>query len=182
VASSGIQLQRGRCTVSRTRLASVTAASFVVGVMVGAGSLWLIQNNSPQLLAVAEENSQPSAPSAQTREAPNAITYDPDMVTIEYQVLTDGMSVTHLSYVDIVDGSPVMMESLGSPPPFTHVIQLPKDEDFDLRQLSVTGMGAATSTTTSCLLRVDGEVVARQSADGTYGLVNCSVSEGRDDT
>jgi hypothetical protein len=92
------------------------------------------------------------------------------------------MSVTHLSYVDVVDGAPVMMESLGSPPPFTHVIQLPKAEDFDLRELSVTGMGAATSTTTTCTLRVDGELVARQSADGVYGLVNCAVSDGNDNT
>ena len=104
------------------------------------------------------------------------------MITIEYAVTTDGMSVTHLSYVDVVDGAPIMMESLGSPPPFAHMIQLPKTEGFDLTKLSVTGMGAATSTTTTCLLKVDGEVVARQSADGTYGLVNCSVSDGNDDT
>jgi hypothetical protein len=104
------------------------------------------------------------------------------MITIEYAVTTDGMSVTHLSYVDIVDGAPVMMESLGSPPPFSHLIQLPKQEGFDLRKLSVTAMGAATSTTTMCTLKVDGEVVARQRADGTYGLVNCAVNDGGNDT
>ena len=43
---------------------------------------------------------------------------DPETVEIEYEVVTDGMSVTHLSYVDIVS-------------------------------LSVTGMGAATSTNTN---------------------------------
>jgi hypothetical protein len=82
--------------------------------------------------------------------------------------------------VDVVDGDPVMVESLGSPPPFAHVIQLPKGEDFDLRSLSVTGMGAATSTTTTCTLRIDGKVIARQNATGTYALVNCEVPKGED--
>jgi len=100
------------------------------------------------------------------------------MTTIEYELTTDGMSVTHLSYVNIVDGEPVMQESLGSPPPFKHVIQFPHDKNFDLTQLSVTGMGAATSTITTCTLRVDGEVVARQTTDGVYGLVNCGIPDG----
>ncbi|MCF8525999.1 MAG: hypothetical protein K9G24_00605 [Candidatus Nanopelagicales bacterium] len=104
------------------------------------------------------------------------------MITVEYAVTTDGMSVTHLSYVDVVDGAPVMTESLGSPPPFAHVIQLPKDEEFDLGELSVTAMGAAASTTTTCTLRVDGEVVARQRADGVYGLVNCAGPNVADNT
>ena len=107
----------------------------------------------------------------------DVVTYDPDLTTIEYEIVTDGMSVTHLSWVDVVDGSPVMVEKLGTPPPFRHVIQLPKDEAFDLTDLSVTGMGAATSTTTTCTLRVDGAVVARQSAEGTYGVVSCAVPE-----
>jgi hypothetical protein len=163
-------------------VAAVATASFVVGAIVGGGSLWFVQKNAPQPLAVSEENSPPRVQAAKAEETPTTITYDPDMVTIEYQVLTDGMSVTHLSYVDLVDGTPFMLESLGSPPPFAHVIQLPKSETFDLSKFSVTGMGAATSTTTTCMLKIDGEVVARQSATGTYGLVNCSVPEGSEDT
>lgn len=71
-----------------------------------------------------------------------------------------------------------MKESLGSPPPFAHVLQVPKGDDFDLAKLSVTAMGAATSTTTTCTLKVDGKVVARQTANGTNGLVNCAISDG----
>ena len=164
------------------RVVAVATASFVVGAIVGGGSLWFIQQNAPQSVAIGEENSQVSSPAAKAKETPTTITYNPDMVTIEYHVVTDGMSVTHLSYVDLVDGAPNMMESLGSPPPFAHVIQLPKSETFDLSEFSVTGMGAATSTTTTCMLKIDGEVVARQSATGTYGLVNCSVPEGSDNT
>lgn len=164
------------------RVAGVATASFVVGAIAGGGSLWFVQQNAPQAQVVSAERSEPSFPATKAKETPKAITYDPDMVTIEYQVVTDGMSVTHLSYVDVVDGAPFMMESLGSPPPFAYVIQLPKSETFDLSKFSVTGMGAATSTTTTCMLKVDGEVVARQSATGTYGLVNCSVPEVGDET
>lgn len=164
----------------RAHLAVAGIAIFAVGAIVGAGSLLLVQENAPQPLAVGEENSQASSAAVKAKEIPTTITYDPDMVTIEYQVVTDGMSVTHLSYVDLVGGAPVMMESLGSPPPFAHVIQLPKDEGFDLEKLSVTAMGAATSTTTMCTLKVDGEVVARQRTDGVYGLVTCAVSDGAD--
>jgi hypothetical protein len=164
--------------VPSARVVGVVAASFVVGALVGAGSLWLVQERGSWTLEAASQESAPV--NAQTFVPPDVISYDPDMVTIEYQVVTDGMSVTHLSYVDVVDGDPVMVESLGSPPPFAHVIQLPKGEDFDLRSLSVTGMGAATSTTTTCTLRIDGKVIARQNATGTYGLVNCEVPKGED--
>jgi hypothetical protein len=154
-------------------------ASFVVGAIFGAGSLWLVGDTTEPMVSVAQ-SPHSSAPVTKPSETPTLTTYDPNLVTIEYAVTTDGMSVTHLSYVDIVDGAPVMMENLGSPPPFAHVIQLPKNEGFDLEKLSVTAMGAATSTTTMCTLKVDGEVVARQSADGVYGLVNCAVSDGAD--
>ena len=160
----------------RARIAVAIAASFVIGAGVGAGSLWLIQENDSESREVTSNDPRPAVPAANTPDTSAAITYDPDRVTIEYAVVTDGMSVTHLSFVDVVNGDPVMVESLGSPPPFGHVIQLPKSEGFDLSKLSVTGMGAATSTMTTCLLKVDGEVVARQSADGTYGLVNCAAS------
>lgn len=160
----------------RARITVAIAASFVIGAGVGAGSLWLITENVPDSQVITSQDSQSWDSVQKTPDTSAAITYDPNMVTIEYQVVTDGMSVTHLSYVDVVDGAPVMMESLGSPPPFAHVIRLPKGEGFDLGKLSVTGMGAATSTMTTCLLKVDGEVVARQSADGTYGLVNCAAS------
>ena len=164
------------------RVAGVATASFAIGAFVGAGSLWLVQENTPDPVVAATNGSQSADSATQPRTSEGVSAYDPNMITVEYAVTTDGMSVTHLSYVDVVDGAPVMTESLGSPPPFAHVIQLPKDEEFELGELSVTAMGAATSTTTTCTLRVDGEVVARQRAAGVYGLVNCSVPEVGDET
>lgn len=162
------------------RLLGVTFASFAVGALVGAGSLWLIQEASPSKGRAPTAASQ--APTdAEKATAPNTIEYRSDMTTIEYELTTDGMSVTHLSYVNVTDGEPEMIESLGSPPPFKHVIQFPNDEDFDLTRLSVTGMGAATSTTTTCTLRIDGRVVARQTTDGIYGLVSCDVPDDAPD-
>lgn len=166
--------------VPSARVFGAVAASFVVGALAGAGSLWLVHDR--EQTASPATSQEPAPANTPAFVPPQAITYDPDKVTIEYQIVTDGMSVTHLSYVDVVDGAPVMVESLGTPPPFAHVIQLPKSEDFDLRALSVTGMGAATSTTTTCTLRIDGKAIARQTATGTYGLVNCEVptAEGPD--
>lgn len=160
------------------RVFGAVVLGFAIGVMVGAGSLWLVMSNGSSSETTAAAVPSPSNAVLATPRSSKPFTYDPSLLTIEYQVITDGMSVTHLSYVDVVDGAPVMKESLGSPPPFAHVIQMPKSDDFDLAKLSVTAMGAATSTTTTCTLKVDGKVVARQTADGTYGLVNCAISDG----
>lgn len=161
-----------------TRLLLVVVASFAGGVLLGVGSLWFVQGGSSLISRPAPAISQPAGTEQTARTAPTPVEYRSDMTTIEYELTTDGMSVTHLSYVNIVDGEPVMEESLGSPPPFRHVIQFPDDEGFDLAKLSVTGMGAATSTITTCTLRIDGEVVARQTTDGVYGLVNCEIPDG----
>lgn len=100
---------------------------------------------------------------------------DPDATVVTYEIATDGLSVTHLSYVDLVDGVPTMVEALGVPPPFQHRIVLPPGDDIDLSDLSVTGMGGATSRQTTCRITVDGRTVASSSADSSYGLVTCAV-------
>ncbi len=152
----------------------LVAGAFVAGGLLGAGTVLVMSDDdAPVVTPPSQAPGWNQAPSADA----DAVPYDPSVATIEYEIVTDGMSVTHPSWVDVVDGVPTMMEKLGTPPPFRHVIQLPKDEAFDLKNLSVTGMGAATSTTTTCTLRVDGKVVARQSADGTYGVVSCAVPE-----
>jgi len=156
----------------------VVVASFAGGVLVGAGSIWIVQEGDSLTSQQAPAPSKPMGTEQTPRTLATAVEYPLDMTTIEYELTTDGMSVTHLSYVNVVEGEPVMEESLGSPPPFRHVIQFPDDEDFDLAKLSVTGMGAATSTITTCTLRIDGEVVARQTTDGVYGLVNCEIPDG----
>lgn len=152
----------------------VVAAAFAGGVLVGAGGVLVMSDDDAPVAASPSQE-----PSSETSDSdiPEVISYNPSLTTIEYEIVTDGMSVTHLSWVDVIDGVPEMQEKLGTPPPFQHVIQLPKNESFDLSDLSVTGMGAATSTTTTCTLRIDGSVVSRQTADGTYGVVSCSVPE-----
>lgn len=150
----------------------LVAAAFAGGILVGAGGVLLVPDDSAPVAAPSSQ--APAAPQPAV-DPPEVVSYDPSLTTVEYEIATDGMSVTHLSWVDVIDGTPEMQEKLGAPPPFEHVIQLPKDAPFDLTELSVTGMGAATSTTTTCTLRIDGAVVARQTADGTYGVVSCTV-------
>lgn len=162
-------------TMTPTRVTQIAITAFVLGVVVGGGAVWLLPTGSPPEplgTTAFAENQEGSA----AGDPPTEFTYDPQMVTIEYEVVTDGMSVTHLSYVDVVDGVPAMVESLGTPPPFRHTFQLPQQTGIDVSDLSVTGMGAATSSTTTCTLKVNGQIVARQTADGTYGLVNCQGS------
>lgn len=149
-------------------------AVFAGGVIVGAGAVLVMTDDDAPMVALPSSAPAPAQPPT----AADVVSYDPSMITVEYEIVTDGMSVTHLSWVDVVDGATEMMEKLGTPPPFRHVIQLPRDEPFDLTDLSVTGMGAATSTTTTCTMRVDGRVVARQTADGTYGVVSCALPAG----
>lgn len=96
---------------------------------------------------------------------------------ITYQVVTDGLSVTHLSYVDFENGATVMRESLGVPPPFEYVVTIPRGESVNLKDFSVTGMGGASSANVRCSISIDGSVVSRQSATGAYGLVNCMGSK-----
>jgi len=109
-----------------------------------------------------------------TVTSPPATVTDPDATIISYEITTDGMSVTHLSYVDLVDGEPQMVEKLGTPPPFRHAIRIPEADPWNLTDFSVTGLGGSTSTTTTCTLTVDGEIVATQTALGSYGVVSCA--------
>lgn len=162
---------------SRTRWSApqLLVAVFSVGVLVGAAGVLVMTNDDAPVVALPSSVPVPTQPATVVADV---VSYDPSMITVEYEIVTDGMSVTHLSWVDVVDGATEMVEKLGTPPPFRHVIQLPKGEPFDLTDLSVTGMGAATSTTTTCTMRVDGKVVARQTAEGTYGVVSCALPEG----
>lgn len=131
-------------------------------------------------LALGVARLAPAEPTATDDAAPEAAspapaTTSPGATVIAYEIATDGMSVTHLSYVDLVDGRPTMLEELGVPPPFRHVVTVPSGSGVDLTDLSVTGMGGASARRTTCAITVDGQTVARSSADGAYGLVTCVV-------
>jgi hypothetical protein len=160
LALSGILLRR------RGRLWSGGALILAVGTVALA---------SAQLSA-----SEPAAPVLESARVgsglePSVELADPDSTVVTYEIATDGLSVTHLSYVDIVDEVPTMREALGVPPPFEHRIAVPPGGGIDLSDLSVTGMGGATSQRTTCRITVAGRTVATSSADGAYGLVTCAV-------
>ncbi len=129
------------------------------------------------LLEPVQFTSDPTTGDAGRTESAVVSESDSDSTTITYKVVTDGLSVTHLSYVDFLDGGTVMQESLGVPPPFTHVVSVPKGESIDLSDFSVTGMGGSSSFSVSCSLAVNGRVVSRDRASGAYGLVNCMAPE-----
>lgn len=104
-----------------------------------------------------------------------AASIPPGSTIVTYHIATDGLSVTHLSYVDLVEGVPTMTEALGVPPPFEHRVVVPPGSDLDLSDLSVTGMGGSSSRRTTCRITVDGRMVSTSSADSAYGLVTCAV-------
>lgn len=100
--------------MARPQVARAAIPAFVVGLVVGGCAVWLLATTG--LLERPNVATQTAEPTV-AAEPPTDSSYDPETVEIEYEVVTDGMSVTHLPYVYLVS-------------------------------LSVTEMGAATSTTT----------------------------------
>ena len=98
-----------------------------------------------------------------------------DGTRVEYELTTDGMSVTSLSYAVWKDGAATMVNDDGAPAPFRQVVDVPKGTD--LADFSVTGVGGSTSRQVTCTIRVDGEVVDTQSASGAYPIVSCVAAE-----
>ena len=151
-----------------------------LGVSAIAGALAaapVVSWSSPDSEAVASAGDQRSSVARNEDGPPDAQLAATDATTIVYRVVTDGLSVTHLSYVDFENGTTVMRESLGVPPPFEYVVTIPREELVNLDDFSVTGMGGASSANVRCSISVDGRVVSRQSATGAYGLVNCMGSK-----
>ena len=110
----------------------------------------------------------PAVPSIDPAAEPLTI---PDGTRIEYELTTDGMSVTSLSYVVWKDDAPTMVNDDGAPAPFRQVVDVPKG--IDLADFSVTGVGGSTSHDATCTVRVNGEVVDTQTASGAYPIVTC---------
>lgn len=148
--------------------------SAIAGGLAVAG---VVSWSSPDSVAVASAGNQRSNVALNEDGLLEAHMAASGATTIVYRVVTDGLSVTHLSYVDFENGGTVMRESLGVPPPFEFVVTLPQGASVDLDNFSVTGMGGASSTNVRCSISIDGRVVSRQSATGAYGLVNCMGSE-----
>ena len=71
------------------RVFGAVAASFVVGALAGAGSLWLVHDR--EQTASYASSQEPAPANTPAFVPPQAITYDPDKVTIEYQIVTDGI-------------------------------------------------------------------------------------------
>lgn len=160
LAIAGILLRR------RGRPWAAGALAVAVGAIVLASTQLGTSEPAGPALPTAHSGSGNAAPSQPV---------DPDATVVAYEIATDGLSVTHLSYVDLVDGVPTMVEALGVPPPFQHRIVLPPGDDIDLSDLSVTGMGGSSSRRTTCRITVDGRTVSTSSADSSYGLVTCAV-------
>ncbi len=139
----------------------------IVGLVV---SVLACALSAASLISAADDLTQASADQASPEAMPEL---EFTGTTVVYEVLTDGLSVTHLSYVDVIDGQPQMTEKLGVPAPFTHEVRIPEGTVIDVSELSVTGMGGATSINTRCIITIDGVQVASQSSKGAYSLVNC---------
>lgn len=100
-----------------------------------------------------------------------------DVRVLSYRVETDGLSATHLSYVDYVDGELTMVDKLGVPAPFEYDVFIPNSASLDIKDFSVTSMGGNSSTVTRCTITLDGKPIASQIAEGAYALVNCVPEE-----
>lgn len=146
------------------RKATVALVLSVIALLISIAAAAIAVTATRQEAQVA-----PAQPQAEQQN--NTEPIDPNSARIEYEMSTDGMSVTSLSYVIWQDGKATMVNDDGAPAPFRQFVDVPRDQD--LAAFSVTGVGGSTSRQLTCTIKVDGVVVDTQTASGAYPIANC---------
>ena len=160
--------------------ASVSLALAITAVVISIVAVVIALNSANQHDGMNVSSTEPMA--EQNKTTPEAqqptvdASQDPNSTRIEYEITTDGMSVTNLSYVVWKDGKATMVDDDGAPAPFRQVVDIPKGQT--LADFSVTGVGGTTSHDVTCTIRVNGKVVDTQSASGAYPIASCVAQKG----
>lgn len=94
--------------------------------------------------------------------------------TVVYEVTGDGVPST-ISYSTYDNGSFGSSTATDATLPWSTTQTISNAGGvFDLNSLTVTAMGSAETTTLSCKITVNGEVVAEQTSTGAYAMVICT--------
>ena len=93
-----------------------------------------------------------------------------------YEVTGDGGSAM-ITYASYSDGKYSSQSANGAPLPFSYTGTLADGGILDFSSLSLVAVGTDTTTTISCKITVDGEVVSENTSTGAYASVMCSQSD-----
>lgn len=96
---------------------------------------------------------------------------------VVYEITGDGGSA-NVSYSSWADGEFGSQSANGAPLPWsqTETIEVAKNSTFDFTSLTLSATGNEATTTLTCKITVDGEVVSENTSTGAYALVMCSQS------
>lgn len=142
----------------------IAIATFAVGVAAGAGAVQsALEDASTEISASAEAATGGSASAGST----NGDT------TVVYEVTGDGGAST-ISYGTYDSGSfsSASVTDPALPWSMTQTIA-GGGSAFDLNTLNVNAMSGANSTTISCKITVNGEVVSEETSNGAFAMVMC---------
>lgn len=94
--------------------------------------------------------------------------------TVVYEVTGDG-TATSISYSTYDNGSFGSQSANGAALPWSSTQTIADTGSvFDLSALTVTAMGSAETTTLTCKISVNGEVVSEKTSTGSFAMVICS--------
>lgn len=93
-----------------------------------------------------------------------------------YEVTGDGGSAM-ITYASYSDGEYSSQSANGAALPFSYTGTLADGGILDFSSLSLVAIGTDTTTTLSCKITVDGEVVSENTSTGAYASVMCSQSD-----
>lgn len=93
-----------------------------------------------------------------------------------YEVTGDGGSAM-ITYSSYSDGEYSSQSANGAPLPFSYTGTLADGGILDFSSLSLVAIGTDATTTLSCKITVDGEVVSENTSTGAYASVMCSQSD-----
>jgi len=128
--------------------------------------------------AIESSSSEPFITSAPLdSESPNAEAPEEATSTVVYEVTAEGSATAGtISYTTVDDGSVGQEQATDAALPFTKEIALKGAGAFSYGSYTIVAQAAAGSTSISCKITVDGEVVAEQTSTGEYAVVTCNAN------
>lgn len=95
--------------------------------------------------------------------------------TYVYEITGDG-GTANVTYSSYSNGGFSSQSANGTPIPFTYEGTIEEGGIFDYTSLSLLAIGTDSTTTLTCKITVDGEVVSENTSTGAYASVMCSQS------
>jgi hypothetical protein len=146
-------------------------AAIVVSISTVAGVGQAISDAAETAQAEAPAAAQPDA-DAEATDAPAAEAPAAGS-TLVYEVSGEGASASTVSYATVQGGQYGQEQATDAPLPWSKEFTVDNGA-FDFGVFSLTAQAAQGTTSISCRITLDGEVVAEQTSTGEYSVVSCS--------